>query len=77
MQALFEGIRQRDPGEPEFLQAVEEVLHTVTPVLAKHPQHFETMKRLVEPERSIIFRVPWYAPQAAPRLARNTLFLPF
>jgi glutamate dehydrogenase (NADP+) len=52
-------IRRRDPHEPEFLQAVDEVLHTVNPVLAKHPQYLETMKRIVEPERMIIFRVPW------------------
>lgn len=63
LQDLLETIKQRDPDQPEFLQAVDEVLHTVTPVLAKHPQHFETIKRLVEPERTIIFRVPWCGPR--------------
>lgn len=62
MQSLMESIRQRDPNEHEFLQAVDEVLHTVTPVLSRHPEYFETMKRLAEPERTIMFRVPWCAP---------------
>jgi glutamate dehydrogenase (NADP+) len=63
VQALLGKIKERDPDQPEFLQAVDEVLHTVTPVLSRYPQHFETIKRLVEPERTIIFRVPWCVPE--------------
>ena len=59
LQGLLEGIRRRDPDQPEFLQAVDEVLHTVAPVLERNPQHYATMQRLAEPERMILFRVPW------------------
>ncbi|MFI5621154.1 NADP-specific glutamate dehydrogenase [Streptomyces sp. NPDC051567] len=59
--ALEEQVRRRDPGEPEFHQAVREVLETLGPVLAARPELREARiaERLVEPERQIIFRVPW------------------
>ncbi|MGH8491868.1 MAG: NADP-specific glutamate dehydrogenase [Moraxellaceae bacterium] len=59
--AFLERVRQRDPHQPEFLQAVEEVLLTLWPFLAAHPHYLEAgiMERLVEPERVIMFRVPW------------------
>jgi len=58
---LLERVKQRNPNEPEFHQAVEEVLESLEPVLDKHPEFISTgvMERLVEPERQIIFRVPW------------------
>ena len=51
----------RNAGEPEFHQAVAEVLDTLGPVLDRHPEYFElaVIRRLSEPERQIIFRVPW------------------
>ncbi|QNO36462.1 NADP-specific glutamate dehydrogenase [Protaetiibacter sp. SSC-01] len=51
----------RNAGEPEFHQALHEVLASVEPVLAQHPEYIEAgiLERLVEPERQIIFRVPW------------------
>ncbi|MBR5160897.1 MAG: NADP-specific glutamate dehydrogenase, partial [Thermoguttaceae bacterium] len=51
----------RNPGEPEFHQAVKEVLMCVAPVLDKRPELIKEkiVERLVEPERQIIFRVPW------------------
>ncbi|MFA4857923.1 MAG: NADP-specific glutamate dehydrogenase [Candidatus Margulisiibacteriota bacterium] len=58
---VLEAVKKRNPNEPEFHQAVEEVLHSIEPVLEKHPE-YKTAKiaeRLVEPERQIIFRVPW------------------
>jgi len=54
-------VRARNPHEPEFLQAVEEVVHSVMPVLERHPKYVESkiLQRVVEPERVIQFRVPW------------------
>jgi len=54
-------VRQRNAGEPEFLQAVDEVLDSLGPVLERHPEYEEAkiLERMVEPERVIIFRVPW------------------
>ncbi len=58
---VFETIKKRNAGEPEFLQAVTEVFRTITPVLDRHPEYSESriLERLVEPERVVIFRVPW------------------
>lgn len=49
----------RDPHEPEFIQALEEVAVSLEPVLTKHPEYKDVFRRLIEPERIIIFRVPW------------------
>jgi glutamate dehydrogenase (NADP+) len=51
----------RNAGEPEFLQAVKEVLDSLEPVLQKHPEYVKAriVERVVEPERQIIFRIPW------------------
>lgn len=53
--------QSRNPHEPEFLQAVEEVVESVQPVLDKHPQYrqHKILERMIEPERVIMFRVPW------------------
>lgn len=55
-------VRQRNAGERLFLQSVEEILPTLEPVLARHPEIEETnlLERLCEPERQIVFRVTWY-----------------
>lgn len=54
-------VEARNHNEPEFLQAMHEVLDTLEPVLNEHPEFVEAniLSRLVEPERQIIFRVPW------------------
>ena len=59
--AIFAHVIQRNAGETEFLQAVKEVLDSLGPVLDKHPEYVETkiLERIVEPERQIMFRVPW------------------
>ena len=59
--AVAEVVARRSAGEPEFLQAVQEVLESLEPVLAEHPAFIEAgiLERLVEPERQLIFRVPW------------------
>ncbi len=54
-------VHKRNPGEVEFHQAVRAVVETLTPVLEKHPEYGEhkIIERICEPERQIIFRVPW------------------
>lgn len=58
---IYKDVKKRNPGEPEFHQAVIEVLESLEPVIDKHPEYIEkgVMARLVEPERIIKFRVPW------------------
>mmetsp|Transcript_39799 Transcript_39799/g.95195 ORF Transcript_39799/g.95195 Transcript_39799/m.95195 type:complete len:458 (+) Transcript_39799:68-1441(+) len=56
---VFESIKARDPHQPEFLQAVEEVLDSLWPMLEKDPQLLAAFKFMAEPERVIHFRVPW------------------
>ena len=61
LKKVFAQVESRDKNEPEFLQAVEEVLESLEPVIEKHPEYEEAglIERLVEPERIISFRVPW------------------
>ena len=51
----------KNPGEPEFHQTIEEVLTSIEPVLEAHPEYVEAglLERLIEPERTVSFRVPW------------------
>ena len=58
---IYQQVVDRNPGEPEFLQALSEVLETLGPVMDKQPEYAEhkIIERLCEPERQIIFRVPW------------------
>jgi glutamate dehydrogenase len=58
---VYADVIRRNPGEHEFHQAVHEVLTSLEPVLAKDPHYADNalLERLVEPERQIIFRVPW------------------
>ena len=56
---IYQTVLKRNPGEPEFHQAVKEVLDSLEPVLDKHPEFVEILERIVEPERVIMFRVPW------------------
>ena len=54
-------VKQRNGGEPEFLQAVHEVAEMVIPFIEANPKYKGKMllERMVEPERTIIFRIPW------------------
>ena len=54
-------VAQRNPGQPEFLQAVTEVMESLWPFIAEHPRYAEhgLLERLVEPERIVMFRVSW------------------
>ena len=57
----LEKVIKKNPGEPEFHQAVTEVLHSLEVVIEKNPQYQKEglLERLLEPERQIMFRVPW------------------
>ena len=58
---LYRRVVERNANEPEFHQAVKEVLDSLVDVLEKHPEYIAAgiMERLVEPERQFMFRVPW------------------
>ena len=58
---LMETVKKRNPNEPEFHQAVTEVLESLEPVIEKHPEYIKmgVLESIVEPERIIKFRVPW------------------
>lgn len=61
LQEVYEKVKQRDPGQPEFLQAVQEVLESLEPTVARHPEFVKAgiYQRIVEPDRALQFRVPW------------------
>ncbi|MSS84274.1 NADP-specific glutamate dehydrogenase [Actinomycetaceae bacterium WB03_NA08] len=61
VQEVYEEVLRRNPNEPEFHQAVHEVLTSLSPVIDRQPEFAEyaLLDRLVEPERQILFRVPW------------------
>src|SRR6056297_2106957 len=58
---VLKEVKSRNSCEPEFLQSVEEVFHSIEPVLEKHPEFEKSgiLERIVEPERTISFRVAW------------------
>ncbi|CAN6456998.1 unnamed protein product [Victoria cruziana] len=57
--SIVEAVLRRDPHEVEFIQSVQEVVHSLEPVLAKSSQFVHILERFLEPERTIVFRVPW------------------
>jgi len=61
VQQIYDQVIRRNPGEAEFHQAVKEVIDSLGPVIAKRPEYAEhkIIERICEPERQIIFRVPW------------------
>jgi glutamate dehydrogenase (NADP+) len=61
LKSVMDGLKQRNGNEPEFLQAVEEVLESLEPVVEADPRYEQqnVIGRIVEPERVIMFRVPW------------------
>ncbi len=66
-------VKRKNEGESEFLQAVEEVVESLEPMLQKHPEYRKAgiLERLVEPERTIMFRVPWVADNGDVRVNRG------
>uniref|UniRef100_UPI00403F0771 NADP-specific glutamate dehydrogenase n=1 Tax=Paenibacillus sp. FSL K6-1096 TaxID=2921460 RepID=UPI00403F0771 len=73
VQQIYAEVQKRDPQEPEFHQAVQEFLESITPVLTRHPKYMEQgiLERLVEPERSISFRIPWVDDSGRTRVNRG------
>lgn len=61
LEAFMHGLERRNPGEPEFQQAVREVAETLVPFTLDHPKYREAqiLERMTEPDRAIIFRVTW------------------
>ena len=61
LKSIYDGLVQRNPEQKEFLQAAEEVLESLEPVIAAHPEYEKAglIERMVEPERVVMFRVPW------------------
>ncbi|MBI9098573.1 MAG: NADP-specific glutamate dehydrogenase [Spirochaetaceae bacterium] len=59
---IFELVKKRNPGELEFHQAVDEVLTSLAPVMERHPEYEKAriLERITEPERVLMFRVPWF-----------------
>lgn len=70
---LLTEIELRNPAQPEFHQAAHEVLETLAPVVAARPEYAEPglIERLVEPERQVMFRVPWQDDQGRVRVNRG------
>ena len=60
MKEVYDDVIARDPDQPEFHQAVDEVLDSLGPVIDQHPDYLPVVKSIVEPDRIIQFRVPWY-----------------
>ncbi|MBN8993883.1 MAG: NADP-specific glutamate dehydrogenase [Rhizobiales bacterium] len=73
LEPILAEVLRRNPGESEFHQAVTEVLHSLGPVIAKHPEYADSalIERLCEPERQIIFRVPWQDDAGKVQIARG------
>ena len=61
VQRVLDELKAKNPAQPEFIQAATEVLTTLEPVIEKHPEFEKAalLERIVEPERQIMFRVPW------------------
>jgi glutamate dehydrogenase (NADP+) len=73
IEAIYRQVIARNPGEDEFHQAVKEVLESLGPVLVKYPEFSEQkiIERICEPERQIIFRVPWQDDQGEVHINRG------
>ena len=65
IESVMISVKAKNPAEPEFHQAVQEVFDSLRLVLAKHPEYQSArlLERIVEPERVIMFRVPWFDDQ--------------
>ncbi len=76
VQNVWETVQKRNPGETEFQQAVKEVLDSLAPVVAKHKKYEEAriLERIIEPERQLMFRVPWQADNGTVQVNRGFRF---
>src|SRR5690625_4935476 len=73
LQDTFDQVLHRNPGEPEFHQAVKEVFESLEVLQRRHPEYAANgiLMRLCEPERQIIFRVPWVDDEGTVRVNRG------
>jgi glutamate dehydrogenase (NADP+) len=73
VQALMEDVKAKNPAEPEFHQAVAEVAESVALVLDRHPEYrgAKILERIIEPERVVLFRVPWVDDQGGVQINRG------
>lgn len=73
VQKYIDLAKEKNPNEPEFLQTVEEVLESIEPVLEAHPEYEKAglMERLIEPERTVSFRVSWVDDQGKVQVNRG------
>ncbi|MCX7006442.1 MAG: glutamate dehydrogenase, partial [Kiritimatiellaeota bacterium] len=76
IQEVLAVVEKRNAGEPEFLQAVREVLESLEPVIKRQKKYQEgrILERIVEPERQIMFRVPWMDDQGQVQVNRGFRF---
>src|SRR5690625_2848326 len=70
---IREEIVRRNPGETEFFQAVDEIFASLGPGMQRHPDYVEDvmLRRMVGPERQIIFRVPWVDDKGVVKITRG------
>jgi glutamate dehydrogenase (NADP+) len=70
---IMADVKAKNPAEPEFHQAVEEVADSLSPVFERHPEYLAAriLERIIEPERVIMFRVPWMDDEGNVRLNRG------
>jgi len=70
---LMLGVKAKNPSEPEFIQAVQEVAESIELVFEKYPEYrqFKVLERIIEPERVIIFRIPWMDDQSEIQVNRG------
>ena len=73
IETVITDLKAKNANQPEFLQAAEEVLSTLSPVVEAHPEYQENaiLERIVEPERVIMFRVPWIDDKGIVRVNRG------
>ena len=73
VKTLMAEVKAKNPAEPEFHQAVEEVAESLALVLERHPEYraAKILERIIEPERVIIFRVPWVDEQGEVHINRG------
>jgi len=76
IKGVYEDVLRRNPGEAEFHQAVKEVIDSLGPVLERHPEYVDAriLDRVVEPERQIMFRVPWVDDKGCVQVNRGLRF---
>ncbi|HMA83829.1 MAG TPA: NADP-specific glutamate dehydrogenase [Candidatus Thermoplasmatota archaeon] len=73
VESFMQKVKDKDPGEKEFHQAVQEVVESLMPYIKKHPKYKKAkiLERMVEPERTIMFRVPWVDDQGEVHVNRG------